>query len=327
MIPLLHNGVTRDHLREAANSLDPNHVGPDGPRSRLLLEWLAGEVFGVSADNIVLTSSGTAAIELALRVSRAERATLPAYGFRATMDAARAALGDNVEFVDVWHPALKDSGECGRRDAARVFVSLLGEVEPVILERMSKSHSGPIILDAACSVGSHGLGEVCRNGVVDAACVSFAASKIISAGGGGAVAFSSLRNAKRATEILRWDMCNARMSELNASLAVVMTEKFDQRIANCMSWARRVSEKLIFDAAHSESCAHHVVALSDERNHLARKLECAGIETSGFPKYRALASDFPVAERWASRAIYLPHGPGLSISDQDKILEVLCSPL
>ncbi len=163
-----------------------------------------------SSPEVVATSSGTAALHLALAavgVDAGDEVLMPAATFVATANAA-AYLGASPHFVDVAPGTLgldpaalaerlaavavpgaagPVNGETGRRLGAVVAVHAFGRPPALAaLRAVCDRHGLPLVEDAAAALGSTGAGQP-PGTHGHAAILSFNGNKIITTGGGGGV--------------------------------------------------------------------------------------------------------------------------------------------
>lgn len=197
-------GTEMDYVREAA---EVNHkICGDGPFSRKCHAWME-ERFG--AERVLLTTSGTAALEMAAvlcDLHPGDEVILPSFTFSSTATAFQA-MGATLVFVDI-RPDTMNIDETKIEDAiterTRVIVpvhyaGVSCEMDTII--KIARRHDLLVVEDAAQGVMStyHGraLGTIGTFG-----CYSFHETKNYSMGEGGALVINDPAYIERA-EIIR----------------------------------------------------------------------------------------------------------------------------
>lgn len=230
-------------------------VGPFVDR----LEAALGEVCGV--DHVFATSSGTAALHLALAalgVGEGDEVIVPSLSFVATANAV-SYTGAVPHFADAdeWtlgldpralkkhmvEACVMEGGECrakasGRRIAAIIVMHAFGHpAEMDALQAVVDEWNVPLIEDAAEALGSSYEGKPAGS-LSRIAALSFNGNKIATAGGGGAVLTNDAALAERvkylgstAKQPHKWEYVhdetgfNYRMPSLNAALLLAQVER------------------------------------------------------------------------------------------------------
>lgn len=197
-------GTEMDYVREAA---EENHkICGDGPFSRKCHAWME-ERFG--AEKVLLTTSGTAALEMAAvlcDLKPGDEVILPSFTFSSTATAFQA-MGATLVFVDI-RPDTTNIDETKIEDAiterTRVIVpvhyaGVACEMDEIV--RIARKHGLIVVEDAAQGVMStykgRALGTIGTFG-----CYSFHETKNYSMGEGGALAINDPAYIERA-EIIR----------------------------------------------------------------------------------------------------------------------------
>jgi perosamine synthetase len=201
-------------------------------------------------DHVVAVSSGTVALELALReheIGPGARVLVPAYSFVATANAV-VSIGATPVFADVNEETLTldpRAASCVIRDAAVDALLPVHEfghpADIASLRSIPEFADLPIIEDAACALGTDD-GEIGRQGNVS--CFSLHPRKVLTAGEGGLVASSNRDIADRIRLVRNHGLVvsdgqldcvypgtNARMTEMQAVLALGHLEGLDKSIA------------------------------------------------------------------------------------------------
>jgi dTDP-4-amino-4,6-dideoxygalactose transaminase len=303
-------------------------------------------------------ASGTDALILAckaLGIGRGDEVIVPAMTFIATAFGV-CLTGAKPVLVDV-HPdnGLIDAGKIERaitsKTKAILPVHLYGQVAAMrAINDIAKSHGLYVIEDAAQAHGAVQEGQ--RAGSFgDIGCFSFYPGKNLGAyGDGGAVVFSDdaigdrfslLRNlgSKRKFhhEI---EGFNSRLDTIHAAALRVKLRYLDRWNESRRRIACRYNEKLKgFGAVRLTSCSegsvHHLYVIRlKERDRILESLQQAGIGAGlhyplALHEHPALGhlgysgGDFPIAEDWAKRCLSLPLYPELSLSDQNRVVDVL----
>jgi len=222
--------------------------------------WL-GRRAGLASVHVVPTSSGTAAIEVALR-ARAVRGRriclMPAYTFVAS---AHAVCNAGLEpwLLDIEESSLALTPAIAIRalaslpeiPAAVLVVSAFGApVDVAAWEAFEAEHGIPVVYDAAAAVTS--LRKIGRQPL----CVSLHATKVFGIGEGGAVITEDADLAERARAITGFGFTgtdrlsvlrggNYRMSEYAAAIGLVVLSEIDEKIAAISELGRRYRDALV----------------------------------------------------------------------------------
>lgn len=197
-------GTEMDYVREAAEK--NRKICGDGPFSRKCHAWME-ERFG--AEKVLLTTSGTAALEMAAvlcDLKPGDEVILPSFTFSSTATAFQA-MGATLVFVDI-RPDTMNIDEAKIEDAiterTRVIVpvhyaGVACEMDEIV--RIARKHGLIVVEDAAQGVMStykgRALGTIGTFG-----CYSFHETKNYSMGEGGALVINDPAYIERA-EIIR----------------------------------------------------------------------------------------------------------------------------
>lgn len=251
-------------------------VEPDSPKK---CERLIADI--TKAQRVVLTSSGTAALHLALLaagVRRDDEVLMPSLTFAATANAA-IYIGAHPHFVDVSTEALAINPyklqtylqqvasnigagttvnrATGRRIAAIVPVHLLGMPCDVgRIDDIVAPYGIAVVEDATEAFGTR-IGPQHAGTLGEIGALSFNSNKIVTMGGGGAVLcrrdhdaeyVSHLANQAKLTNSLGWEHdavgFNYRPNTLGCALAVSQLWRFDETLAAKKDLHRRYAEAL-----------------------------------------------------------------------------------
>lgn len=275
------------------------------------------ELGALTGTQCQLTSSGTAAIHLALRalgVGRSDRVYCPTLTFVGTANPV-LYLGATPVFLDseeaswnldpnVLERALRRDSERGTLPAAVIVVHLFGQSAAMReIVGLCETHGVPLIEDAAEALGTQyegrQVGGLGRIGVF-----SFNGNKIITTGGGGALLSSDhtlLKHTRYLATQARLPSAsyehselgyNYRLSNLSAALGRAQLRTLPQRVArrraNAAFYRKRFHEIEGFEPMPTAPWGEHTHWLSvfqlDEdqlgvsRDDLVRDLDQSGIE-------------------------------------------------
>jgi dTDP-4-amino-4,6-dideoxygalactose transaminase len=337
--------VTRPYLpsrarydRYLSRAWDARRLTNDGPLVRELTERLEDYL---GADNLLLVSSGTVGLQIALRTLGVTGSVVTTpFTFVATASAARS-LGLDVRFADVdgatWNMATSETPSALKVDAVlpvHVFgCPATGWAVP------------PSIYDAAHAFGVRVHGEsVLEYG--DASVLSFHATKLFHTVEGGAVRFSSRAHFEAAREAINFGYrsgeirrlgINAKMSEVHAAMGLAVLDEIglvlEARGAVADEYRERLAGVVAFQAWHPASeyvPSYFPVLFADQatRDRAHGSLAADGIEgrryfwpaLSDHPVYRT-GDRCPVATDVASRVLCLPLYAGLGTDDVRRVCE------
>jgi len=342
-----------------AKCVAENWVSSAGPEVSAFEEGvarLAGRKYGVAMVN------GTAALHLALVVlgiGSGERVIVPDWTFAASVNAIFHA-GGVAHFVDVretdWalDPDLVEQELEKTSDIkAVVAVDPLGHAAD--LDRLSSicaSHGVCLIEDAAGAIGAKHHGRPC-GGFGDISTFSFNGNKTITTGGGGMLMTNDREIAERARHLSTQARVgrdyihdeigfNYRMPNLNAALGLAQLEGLEDIVGAKRAIASRYDKALLKRndikpmprPLHRESsCWLYCVAVAHEAE--ARSLILAmdegGIDVRTFwrslsaqpPWGNATHTKTPISESLSGSVVSLPSSAGLSLADQDRVIDVL----
>ena len=192
-----------EYVAQAAKS---GRICGDGPFTKKCHKWIEEKTGTAKA---LLTTSGTAALEMAARLCNLEKGDeviMPSYTFPSTADAV-IACGATPVFVDV-HPKTMNIDERKIEDAITpatkaIFIVHYAGVSCKMDEicSIAKTHNLLLVEDAAQGVMSTYKGQALGT-LGDFGCFSFHETKNYSMGEGGALLIKNAENIERA-EILR----------------------------------------------------------------------------------------------------------------------------
>ena len=343
------------YVEEALRTTRISGSGPHVER----MESLVAEAVGVRY--AVATSSGTAALDLALEVLGVhadDEVIVPDF----TMFAPIAALmrrGVTLVPVDVDDSWNLDPEAVARAVTERtkgiVVVHTYGH--PARVDRivsLARERGLWVIEDTAEALGATLHGQAAGS-FGDLATFSFYANKVVTSGEGGAVVTNDPELAARARDLR--SLCfgdtwasrfvhsrvgfNFRLSNVLAALACAQLEHLDEALAVKRAIAAHYSERLAdlpdlelppdcSEVEHSYWVFGVLLPPSCDRTAIAERLLGEGIETRPFfhpvhdqPCVTGVRGSFPGADRLARRGIYLPSFVGMSDGQIDRVVGAL----
>lgn len=248
MIPINKPWIGEEEKSEVLKVLDENvltSAAKDGGKRVQDLERLLKDYLNVK--NVVSVNSGTAALYsalLAMGIGQGDEVLLPSFTFVATANSVIAA-GAKPVFVDInredYTIDITDlKTKITKKSKAIIPVHLYGH--PADMDEISEvayAHSIDIIEDACQSLGS--LYKNTQTGTLGKlGCFSFYASKVLTAGEGGAVATNDDNLANNLKMIRNHGMVegydtrvlgfNLRLPELSAAVAIAQMDKLQKML-------------------------------------------------------------------------------------------------
>lgn len=248
MIPINKPWIGEEEKSEVLKVLDENvltSAAKDGGKRVQDLERLLKDYLNVK--NVVSVNSGTAALYsalLAMGIGQGDEVLLPSFTFVATANSVVAA-GAKPVFVDInredYTIDITDlKTKITKKSKAIIPVHLYGH--PADMDEISEvayAHSIDIIEDACQSLGS--LYKNAQTGTLGKlGCFSFYASKVLTAGEGGAVATNDDNLANNLKMIRNHGMVegydtrvlgfNLRLPELSAAVAIAQMDKLQKML-------------------------------------------------------------------------------------------------
>jgi len=248
MIPINQPWISEEEKSEVLKVLDENvltSAAKDGGKRVQGLERLLKDYLDVK--NVVCVNSGTAALYsalLSMGIGQGDEVLLPSFTFVATANSVVAA-GARPVFVDInkedYTIDVTDlKTKITKRSKAIIPVHIYGHPADMdeILE-VGSAHSIDVIEDACQSLGS--LYKKKQTGTIGKlGCFSFYASKVLTAGEGGAVATNDDNLANMIKMIRNHGMVqgydtrvlglNLRLPELSAAVAKAQMEKLQKML-------------------------------------------------------------------------------------------------
>ena len=301
----------------------------------------------------VMVSSGTAALTAAMHalgVGPGATVVVPAFTFPSPAIAA-AYLGARVRLCDV-DPGTMNVSARTLAPALDEDVSLVVGIDqfgvpcPVPeLEALLGSYGVPLLVDAACSLGSALNGARCGS-LGAAATLSFHPRKVITTGEGGAVltddedlARAARRYASIGMEAGRFEGIgtNLRPSEMGAAIGLERLARIDEIVRRRGDLAVRYRDlPLMFQEGPAGSAVNNqtlaaVLPKRADRDELRRFLAERGVEAQ-VASYNvgaleplagilgARREDFPTADDLHRRGVALPLHEGLTAEEVDTVV-------
>ena len=272
-------------------------------------------------EHVILTSSGTAAVELALRglkIQPGDEVLLAAYDFKSNFSNV-LLLGAKPVLVDV-------QSEDGQIDVTRLESALTSRTKAIIashlhggtvnieqLVNVAKTHGLPVIEDCCQSSPGARLGDVILGSHGDVTVLSFGGSKLLTAGRGGALI---CRRADIAQRVLLYTQRGNEaypLSEIQAAVLLpqlVQLPELQQQRLRAVDQIRQSSLELGFRPFSSPTTAqpdfYKLGFFYDPAcfGELTRDQFCLAIRSEGIP----LDPGFPALHRIHARSRF--HTPG-----------------
>ncbi|HEX6253199.1 MAG TPA: DegT/DnrJ/EryC1/StrS aminotransferase family protein [Nitrososphaera sp.] len=365
MIPINKPWIGEEEKREVASVLEETALtsaARDGGKRVRDFESLMKSYLKIR--HVVSVNSGTAALYAALLaagIKQGDEVLLPSFTFVATANAVVAA-GGRPMFVDIkkddYTMDVSDlKAKITKKSRIVIPVHLYGHPSDIDeIRELAEKYSLDVIEDACQSLGSSYKKK--QTGTLGTlGCFSMYASKVLTAGEGGAIATESDELADKLKMIRNHGMVegndtrmlglNLRLPEMSAAVAKVQMQKLDKMLE-----IRRRNAELLSKLLLASSKKHEVkipqetadrkfnwylytVAFQDERddikNHLAQNNVGATVYYSPpvhkMPFYAHTASEtkLPATEWCADHVLSLPVHPHVTEADVDRIANSLKS--
>ncbi len=363
MIPINKPWIGEEEKREVASVLEENALttaARDG--GKRVRDFESQMKSYLKAKHVISVNSGTAALQAALMaaaIKQGDEVLIPSFTFVATANAVVAAGGRPV-FVDI----KKDDYTIDVSDLKKKITKKSKVVIPVHLYghpadldeigELAEKHAIDVVEDACQSLGStYKRKQTGTFGVMG--CFSMYASKVLTAGEGGAVATDSDELADRLKMIRNHGMVegydtrilglNLRLPELSAAVAKVQMQKLDKMLQIRRRNAELLSE-LLFPSAKKhgvkipEETADkkfnwylYTVAFQDNRDKITNALVKDNVGATVYynppahktPYYMQAApkTSLPATDWCAEHVLSLPVHPHVSEADIDHIANSL----
>jgi perosamine synthetase len=350
VIPINRPQLGEEEKGEVMSVMEENALtsaAADGGKRVRDFESLMKEYLGCK--HVIAVNSGTAALHAALLaegIGRGDEVLVPSFTFVATANAVVAA-GAKPVFVDInKHDYTMDVSDAKskttRRTKAVIPVHLYGHpCDMDALSELAQKRSLVIIEDACQSLGSAFKKK--QTGTFGAmGCFSMYASKVLTAGEGGAIATDDSRLADKLKMIRNHGMVkgydtrvlglNLRLPELSAAIAKAQMKKLTEMLAARRRNAGMMSELLqgakgvVLPQESADRTFNwylYTICFSNgrARDDAMAKLQKEGIGATVYynppvhktPYYRKLAAaKLPATEWCARRVLSLPVHPGVN---------------
>jgi perosamine synthetase len=366
MIPINKPWIGEEEKREVTSVLEENALttaARDGGKRVRDFESLMKDYLQIK--HVVSVNSGTSALYAALLaagIKQGDEVILPSFTFVATANAVVAASGKPV-FVDI----KKDDYTMDASDLKAKITEKSKVVIPVHLyghtcdideiAELADKHSLNVIEDACQSLGSsYKKKQTGTFGTLG--CFSMYASKVLTAGEGGAIATHSDELADKLKMIRNHGMVegydtrmlglNLRLPELSAAVAKMQMEKLDKMLEIRRRNAELLS-KLLFDSSSKKyevkipeetvdkkfNWYLYTIAIRDKRDEVKNKLVQNNVGATVYysppvhkmPFYAQAAPEakLPATDWCADHVLSLPVHPHVTESDVDHIANSLKS--
>ncbi len=336
-----------DRVREQILS---TQIGPGGTTAEFATQLASY----VGSKYCLLTTSGTVALSVASRavgLQPGDEILVPAYGVVSTINAF-ASFGLKPQLVDIelqtgcMSPTELKKQITGKTRAV-CFVNFSGFTGQNVAEvaRICQERNLPLIEDAACALG-HRFGKKYAGTFGTIGIYSFSVPKIITTGQGGALVMKSRKYFEKArsfidhgdsnwrkTNRIRAIGSNFRYNDILASFGLAQLNTIEKRIARkkaAYTILRKGLTNKIFQVPGTLPPLHHIVFTRKPRV-LIQYLRNHGI--AAIQQYRTLSQhppfthldtrDFPNADFWTKRGVYVPFGLSLTEKGAHRIVETL----
>jgi len=349
LIRLAKPWIGEDEQRAVAAVLESGQL----VQGRLVERFELAVAALVGRKHAVAVSSGTAALQLALKVlhvGAGDEVLCPALSWPSPAHVARAA-GAKVRFVDVdpdeWNAPAAAFRE-GRSEATKAAIVIDQFGNPAqAAEILQALGSLPIVEDAACALGSHFPDAPCGSlGVVS--CMSFHPRKILTTGEGGmcltdeddvADKLRMLRNHGQLRGQFVVAAGNHRMTEIAAALGLAQLNRLDEIVGRRRELAARYRELLPAElhvqrtpegAESNYQTFGLLVPQGRDRNAIVASMRARGVEAGllsfaihKLGSFAGSQASLPIAEMVAARGIALPLYPQMRNADVEQVATVV----
>lgn len=287
-------------------------------------------------------TSGSAALHLALRamgVGRGDRVAVPSYACVSLLQAVRRAGAEPIPLDCDPATFLVDIDDARRRIRAGARAAVVVDTFGAPADHEVFEEAGiPVVADAATSLGGSAGGRPAGSRGL-CAISSFNANKMITTGGGGAVACDDPALMDRVFDLLDYDAredpevrYNERMGDLAAGLGAAQLDRLPSFVERRRAIAAIYAEGLsglpvtLPAAARNASPAWHryVIRVPGGSGAVRESLRRAGIDSPlpvHEPLHRILGlRGFPGAEAAHEEALSLPIFPSLADGDARRVV-------
>lgn len=319
----------------------------------------AGLATWTASEHVVVVSSGTAALHLALLglgIGRGSRVAVPAYSFLATANVVEL-VGAEPVFVDVETETFAMDPAALARAHAAAPVDVVMPVHPFghVADMAGLAAAAPgavVVEDAAAALGAR-RGGVPAGAFGAAGCFSFHPRKALTTGEGGAITTADPDLARRLRALRNHGLdpdaaapdfvmagLNYRMTDVQAALGTTQLAKFGRIVDGRRAAVARYDRLLAGTAVRtpptapgSEPVWQSYLVLLPEGRHVADlvpALRAKGVEAQIGTYHMPLTShfrartgtrpgDFPGTDLVAARALALPLSPTITAAEQEEV--------
>lgn len=311
----------------------------------------------VGRRHAVAVSSGTAALQLALKVLQigtGDEVLCPALSWPSPAHAIRVA-GARVQFVDVDQDEWNSTAEgfrAARRAKTKAAIVIDQFGNPARAAQIREAlGSVPIVEDAACALGSRFAHGPCGS-LGKISCLSFHPRKILTTGEGGmcltddddtADQLRTLRNHGQLRGQFVVASGNSRMTEIAAALGLAQLKRLDDMVARRRELAALYRETLSAELGRQKTPEGAesnfqtfgvVLPLGQDRAALLEKMRQRGVEAGVLSfaihklgSFAGSQASMPIAEHIAARGIALPLYPQMRNAETAEVAAVLAGAL
>jgi perosamine synthetase len=354
VIPLSRSKLGSEETSAVARVLEGGRL-IQGERVAELERALAARIGRAHA---IAVSNGTAALRLALEaigIGRGDEVLVPDLTWPSPGHAV-LELGGVPRLVDVdaheWN-VTADALARARTERTRAAIAIDQFGCPARTQAIAAALPGlPLIVDAACSLGSHDGTRACgAAGVI--ATLSFHPRKVVTTGEGGMCLTDDPALAARLRELrnhgqagpgdFRRASGNYRLTEVAAAIGLVQLARLDDMLRERRALAERYQHAFVALSPQripeGARCNHQTFGVmlpaGMHRDLVVSALRERGIESGRLsyalhtlPQFAAYGGgEYPVASMLADRGLALPLWPGLAEADQVKVIEAVQSVL
>jgi len=246
LIKLMSPDLGEEEINSFRKVLNSHHL-TDGPVTRLFEKKFAKYI---KIKFAVATTSGTSALELALRIlkiRRGDEIILPSFTHPATGNCI-LLVGAKPIFVDIDLKTLNIDPELinnaiSKKTRAIITVSQFGNpINYKPLLKFKKKHSLFLVEDAACSTGSK-IGNMHAGSQADISCFSFHPRKIITTGEGGMLVTNKKSLYEEANKIKNFGLVrrnnnliqeswgtNLKLTDIQSAIGIIQLNKIEKII-------------------------------------------------------------------------------------------------
>jgi dTDP-4-amino-4,6-dideoxygalactose transaminase/nucleoside-diphosphate-sugar epimerase len=335
--------------RQISAALESGVVKGGGPMTQQLRSELRQRLQLDDDRELLLTSSGTAALRLALVAGAGvaepgQVALMPSFTFAATAEAA-VQLGYRLQFCDVDASTWTLDPTCVERAleasdiAVVIAVDALGNpADYARLRKVCDAAMVPLVADSAPALGSAiGGVPVGNQAPVHAFSMSFA--KTVSAGGAGGFLTLPREWMPRLTGVVDWTR-SAMLGEVHAAVALDQVQRLDEITRRRNAVAEVYADLVLASGAVSSqhvrdggthSWVHWTASFAvDDLGVFSKDLEAQGVLTKPYysPALHQLewggraveTTNLPVTSALAQTVLALPMSSEMTVADADSVL-------